>query len=285
MGSKHGNQLHLFTSRIHQLLKNKRFVFLLATSVFFAALLTPNNYNSSPKRKGVGTRDATGELHSILRRSHMGRASVAIVKVVDDETDPEEPQIKYLVQRKSHDYPIAAFRGSICLLGGNANKLDASPVETLIRELKEELGSAGSLSWIHNIKSENIIDDSSTKGPMYTNSTKAGQIRYLGLTKHTQSSSILQKPHEYSFVCALYEITLYPFQLPPNVLYPRGALLSEGSLVLLTEEQLVHHAKYAWGYEFTVRDYFGKNVSNVCEGVSVESVEEEEIGEWRPEKR
>ena len=102
---------------------------------------------------------------------------------------------------------------------------------------------------------------------------------------HSQSAKVVQKKHPYSFLCALYEITLYPFQLPPTILYPRGATVQEGRLALLTEDQLIHHAKYSWGYEYTISRYFGKNVSNVVDGVGVEDVASESVGEWTPEKR
>ena len=39
--------------------------------------------------------------------------------------------VQYLVQMKSHDYPITAFRGTVCLLGGNTNTHDATPLDTL----------------------------------------------------------------------------------------------------------------------------------------------------------
>ena len=241
------------------------------------------------RRKGVGGRDATGELHSVLRRKQEGRAAVAIIRVIDDETDQEKTTVKYLVQLKSHDYPILPFRGSVCLVGGNANKDDATSVDTLVRELKEELGtseSSASLSWINKINTDKIINDSmSLQIPYNMNATNiAGRIRYLGLTMHTQSAELVKKSHPYSFLCALYEITLYPFQLPPSILFPRGATVQEGRLALLTEDQLIHHAKYSWGYEYTMSAYFGKNVSNVCEGVSVSDITEDEVGSWRPVK-
>jgi hypothetical protein len=61
------------------------------------------------KRKGVGRRDATGELHSVLRRKTEGRAAVTIIRVIDGETDPNAPLVKYLVQMKSHTIPSLNF--------------------------------------------------------------------------------------------------------------------------------------------------------------------------------
>lgn len=283
--------MNLSLTRLQVMLANKRITFLislvLATLTFHVT--SPDGLfgtkQANNKRRGVGGRDATSELHSVLRRKTEGRAAVAIIRVIDDETDP--PVVKYLVQMKSHDYPISEFRGSICLLGGNANVNDATPIDTLVRELKEELGSTGSLSWINKINADKVIDDSAElQIPYNKNATNtAGQIRYLGLSMHSHSAEVVQKPHPYSFLCALYEITLYPFQLPPTILYPRGATVHEGRLALLTEDQLIHHAKYSWGYEYTMSSYFGKNVTNVVKGVSVEDVASEDAGVWRPEKR
>jgi 8-oxo-dGTP pyrophosphatase MutT (NUDIX family) len=285
--------MNLSLTRIQVMLANKKISFLI--SIVLATLTlhitSPDGLfglkQSNNKRKGVGGRDATGELHSVLRRKEEGRAAVAIIRVIDDETDPDVPVVKYLVQMKSHDYPIPAFRGSICLLGGNANTNDATPIDTLVRELKEELGSTGSLSWINKINADKVIDESALlQIPYNKNATNtAGRIRFLGLSMHSQSAKVVQKKHPYSFLCALYEITLYPFQLPPTILYPRGATVQEGRLALLTEDQLIHHAKYSWGYEYTMSRYFGKNVSNVVDGVGVEDVASESVGEWTPEKR
>ena len=63
--------------------------------------------------------------------------------------------------------------------------------------------------------------------------------------------------------------------------------MQEGQLALLSEDQLIWHAKYAWGYEFTVRRYFGRNTTNICEGTSVEDVDESVWNEtvWTPLKR
>lgn len=295
MGSKDAPLHHIKLSlkRLQRMLANKKIAFLI--SIVFATLAfhttSPDGLfglkQANNKRTGVGGRDATVELHSVLRRKQEGRAAVAIIRVIDDETDPDMPVVKYLVQMKSHDYPIPAFRGSICLLGGNANNNDATPVDTLVRELKEELGSTGSLSWIHKIDADKVIDDSAfLQIPYNKNATNAaGQVRYLGLSMHSQSAKVLKKNHPYSFLCALYEITLYPFQLPPTILHPRGATVQEGRLALLTEDQLIHHATYSWGYDYTMSRYFGKNVTTFCDGVSVEDVTSEDAGEWRPEKR
>ena len=289
MGSKQKPCIPLSLTRLQVLLANKKIVFVLSTlliTLLYEASVhtTLLSSSSKTKRKGVGGRDATGELSSLLRSNQQGRAAVAILRVVDDDAKKEE---KYLVQIKSHDYPIPPFRGSICLPGGNANADDPSPVDTLVRELREELGS---LSWINDIDAANIVDESDlqmSNKPYYNTTTverKPGTIRYLGLSRHVQSAALVRKSHPYAFLCALYEITLRSSQLPPTVLYPRGATVQEGRLALLNKYQLMKHAKYSWGYEFTMSAYFGMNATNVCEGVSVEDLPEGELGEWRPEK-
>ncbi|KAL3802085.1 hypothetical protein HJC23_010841 [Cyclotella cryptica] len=289
MGSKRKPCILLSPTRLQVLFANKKLTFLLSivllTLLYEASIHTTLlSSSSNKKRKGVGGRDATSELSSLLRSKRDGRAAVAIIRVVDEDVKKE---VKYLVQIKSHDYPISPFRGAICLLGGNANTDDISPVDTLVRELHEELGA---LSWVNDITAEKVVDDSDFQRlgkPHYNNTSvelKPGTVRYVGLSRHTQSAALVQKSHPYAFLCALYEITLRPSQLPPTVLYPRGATVQEGRLALLNKYQLMKHAKYSWGYEFTMSTYFGMNATNVCEGVSVEELAEGSFGEWRPEK-
>ena len=90
----------------------------------------------------------------------------------------------------------------------------------------------------------------------------------------------------YAFVCALYEITLRPEQLPPSVVYPRGANVQEGRVVLLSEDQLVRHSSYAWGYEHTMGRYFGRETANKQRGTAVSDVGEKDWKEmtWTPAK-
>lgn len=230
---------------------------------------------SSGIRYGLGAGDDTnGELNSALRKG-AGRASVAIIRVIDDATaaaaaasidginggsnGDSNNKVRYLVQLKSHDYPIEAFRGTVCLLGGNANDKDNTPLDTLKRELNEELYHP---NWVSNLggysgNSNDSDDDKSVwkivnvSNETYTNHTHSapsspGIIRYIGTSMHFQSSTLINKPTPYAFLCALYEITISSNQLPPGVLTPRGANVREGRTVLLTEEQLVRHSKYAW---------------------------------------
>jgi hypothetical protein len=119
---------------------------------------SPYQRDASTKRYGLGAGDADGELKSALRRGGEGRAAVAIIRVIDVDgsssssrsTDGNDGNgdVTYLVQVKSHDYPIEAFRGAVCLLGGNANVDDVTPLDTLRRELDEELFHP---AWVKNL--------------------------------------------------------------------------------------------------------------------------------------
>ena len=272
---------------------------------------------SSGVRYGLGAGDdTTGELDSALQRKGDGRAAVAIIRVIDDDAagaaaagdsinginrgsnDDTNNKVRYLVQLKSHDYPIEAFRGTVCLLGGNANDKDGTPLDTLKRELNEEMyhpiwvSNLGGNSGSNNNDSDDdesawkIVDVSKGSYSNYTHTAPSspGIIRYIGTSIHFQSSALIHKPTPYAFLCALYEITISTNQLPPSVLKPRGANVREGRTVLLTEEQLVQHSKYAWGYEYTIEKYFGRNVVNKQVGAAVSIVDDRNII-WTPGKK
>lgn len=238
--------------------------------------------------------------------------------------------VQYLVQFKSHDYPIEAFRGTVCLLGGNAKgdtkkkmvKLlgkqdgggggDVTSLDTLKRELSEELLSP---DWVGKIKEEDVIDDSKLLGgKMLFNTTSLppavvidesdennnkdtsnnnfqdgrfpGTVRYLGTTLHSHTAELLHQPNPYAFLCALYEITIGIDQLPHAILHPVGATVQEGRIGLLTQDQLLKHAKYSWGYESTMETYFGRKSWNKQKGASVSEVDENiwETTSWTPLK-
>ena len=116
MGSKQRPFCHLSLTRLQLLLANKKLSFLV--SILLASILyqtqAPHGLlsSSSNKRKGLGGGDASGELHSVLRRKQEGRAAVAIIRVTDD-IDPSnasaEPQTKYLVQIKATTIPSRPF--------------------------------------------------------------------------------------------------------------------------------------------------------------------------------
>lgn len=267
---------------------------LLLASVAYYLTVGGGPFSSSwsssrgARRHGLGAGDTRGELTAALRRRGDGRAAVAVIRVAGaDGGDPGE--VRYLVQVKSHDYPIEAFRGTVCLLGGNANKNDATPLDTLLRELNEELRDP---DWVAAIDAGEVIDDSAirTTARPYHNASDArlrpGAVRYLGTTLHFQSADLLHKPNPYAFLCALYEVTLRPDQLPPSAIYPRGANIREGRVVLLTEDQLVRHSRYAWGYEHTMESYFGRRTTNKQRGTAVSVVDEDTWREtvWTPEK-
>jgi hypothetical protein len=183
-------------------------------------------------------------------------------------------------------------------LGGNANDKDGTPLDTLKRELNEEMyhpiwvSNLGGNSGSNNNDSDDdesawkIVDVSKGSYSNYTHTAPSspGIIRYIGTSIHFQSSTLIHKPTPYAFLCALYEITISTNQLPPSVLKPRGANVREGRTVLLTEEQLVQHSKYAWGYEYTIEKYFGRNVVNKQVGAAVSIVDDRNII-WTPGKK
>mmetsp|Transcript_3869 Transcript_3869/g.8523 ORF Transcript_3869/g.8523 Transcript_3869/m.8523 type:complete len:306 (+) Transcript_3869:148-1065(+) len=296
------SSLRTIKARIHStILANKKLSFLLtlllaSSLLFFLSTHEPSNPYIS-KRYGLGAGDTNGELKTALKRKGDGRAAVAIIRVVGMNAETQAAKegnhynphndVSYLVQVKSHDYPIAPFRGTVCLLGGNANKHDETALDTLKRELNEELHSP---DWVDAIDPTKVIDDSSiqfTQQPMHNSSAVPhipGTVRYLGTTLHFQSAALLSKHAPYAFMCALYEITLRPEQLPPGAIYPRGANIQEGRIVLLNEEQLRKHSKYAWGYEYTMERYFGKKTMNKQKGTAVTEVEEDTWKEtpWTP---
>ena len=208
---------------------------------------------------------------------------MAIIRVDMDDG------VRYLVQVKSHDYPVEIFRGTACLLGGNAQPSDAAPLDTLLRELNEELGDP---KWVGAIDPGAVVDDSaSAVGEPPFNSSAVGPpapgtVRYLGATLHFQSASLLGRDAPYAFLCALYKITIRPDQLPPKALYPRGANIREGRVALLSEDQLLRHSKYAWGYEYTMDRYFGGRTANKQSGTAVTEVDKQTWREttWAPLK-
>jgi len=61
------------------------------------------------------------------------------VAIIYSKDDPS----RIFLETKTSDYPVKVFAGSLCLIGGNwigeAAKADANPMETLRRELDEEL--------------------------------------------------------------------------------------------------------------------------------------------------
>ena len=286
--------------------------FILAT-LFYTPIYISST-NSNHKRYGLGGPSASAsELTSALRRKSDGRAAVAIIRVVGLQTEHgiksnPKNEVQYLVQYKSHDYPIQAFRGAVCLLGGNANAKakkkggvggDVTPLDTLKRELNEELLNP---EWVHTLQEKNVIDDSMLGKTLYNSTSLSavdatdendngdarvpGTVRYLGTTLHSHTAELIQKPKPYAFYCALYEITIGIDQLPHSILHPVGATVQEGRLALLTQDQLLKHAKYSWGYEYTMETYFGKKTWNKQNGASVSDVDGNiwKTTSWTPPK-
>ena len=287
-GRKHSSLLSIKQTIISAIYTNKKLFFisaLLASIACYSASSIISNERTNPhisKRHNRGDNNAA-ELKAALKRKGDGRAAVAIIRVVQPTNETQ-----YLVQLKSHDYPIEAFRGAVCLLGGNADKRDDSPIDTLKRELNEELISP---DWVDTIiNPTNIIDDSALQlsdRPLYNTTThmlQPGTIRYLGATLHFQSAEIINKPNSYAFTCALYEITITEDQVPSHIF--KGANVQEGRVVLLTEDQLIQHSKFAWGYEYTIEKYFGRKTRNKQKGTAVSTVDKKtwEESVWAPEK-
>lgn len=343
MGSKETTirrrlQLACFTNK-------RNFVVSFITSFILSTIFyTPIYFSQTNKssfhnlRYGTGGSSASDtELSSTLRRASIGRAAVAIIRVTGLKSEhgfksiPNNNEVQYLIQFKSHDYPIEAFRGTVCLLGGNVKTAttrrkkkggesdggDVTPLDTLKRELNEELLQP---DWVQSIREEDVIDDSKlflggvSIGPLFnsTSLTPAaaaapavketgddenghsesdsnndgrvpGTIRYLGTTLHSHTSELLQTPHPYEFLCALYEITIGAHQLPHGILHTRGATVQEGRLALLSQDQLLKHAEYSWGYEYTIETYFGKSTWKKQVGTSVSEVSENiwNMTSWR----
>ncbi len=325
-------------------LTNRKFAFLisflLAVITYTPIYISQNNNNDKLNhniRYGVGGSSASDELTSALNRKTYGRAAVAIIRVVGLKSEhgikaiPNNNEVQYLVQIKSHDYPIEAFRGAVCLVGGNVNVADdkkkkkgaaleevdhdVTPLDTLKRELNEELLHP---TWVDSFQEKDVVDDSNlfTLGddPMFSTTSlvsntvadaasneenednndnnddddprQPGTIRYLGTTLHSHTSQLLQTPDPYAFYCALYEITIGINQLPHGILHQVGANVQEGRLALLSQDQLLQHASFAWGYEYTMGRYFGKTSRNKQVGASVSNVDENlwDKTSWNPGK-
>jgi hypothetical protein len=323
-------------------LTNRKFTFLisfvLAVITYTPIYISQNNNNNKLNRNiryGVGGSSASDELTSALNRKTYGRAAVAIIRVVGLKSEhgikaiPNNNEVQYLVQIKSHDYPIEAFRGAVCLVGGNVNvadnntkkkknkmlkgaaieevDYDVTPLDTLKRELNEELLHP---TWVDSFQEKDVVDDSNLAlgdDPMFSTTSlvadsnenednndnnddddprQPGTIRYLGTTLHSHTSQLLQTPDPYAFYCALYEITIGINQLPHGILHQVGANVQEGRLALLSQDQLLQHASFAWGYEYTMERYFGKTSRNKQVGASVSDVDEKlwDTTSWNPGK-
>ena len=76
----------------------------------------------------LGSHAAMDLLNSAPKR---GYAAIAILKCPDGQ---------YVWQRKTRGYPIPSQVGGLCLFGGNKEESDGTARDTIMRELKEELG-------------------------------------------------------------------------------------------------------------------------------------------------
>jgi len=211
-------------------------------------------------------KDTTEELNATLRRRSKGRAAVVIIRVVEDDDGNVETKnvnkssttmsaTRYLVQRKSRDYPIEPFRRAVCLFGGNAEATDKEPIDTLKRELGEEL-------------------------PLDLVSPILSSLQFVGTSMNAQTAKLLGKNEPYAFMCACYEATLSAKQVKEA--FQNKINDEEGSHVLLTKEQLLTEEKYAWGYDSVMSTYFGTRVKNFCNGVTVTKLSDDHLKDWTP---
>jgi 8-oxo-dGTP pyrophosphatase MutT (NUDIX family) len=209
----------------------------------------------SPKIRSSANVD-TG-LNATLKRLNNGRAAVVIIQVVD-EKGKENSSPSYLFQRKSRDYPILAFRTAVCLFGGNAESEDATPLETLSRELTEELPS----SFVRTI----------LEHPTF---------RYFGTFRNEHVPYLLGRADSYTFLCACYTVTISTNELPTPADWKASKMGDEeGSHELIAEEQLKEKEKYAWGYDFVFSSFLHTKVKNMMLGSHVTKVSDNYLVEW-----
>mmetsp|Transcript_21329 Transcript_21329/g.32870 ORF Transcript_21329/g.32870 Transcript_21329/m.32870 type:complete len:239 (-) Transcript_21329:490-1206(-) len=203
------------------------------------------------------------ELNATLRRRAKGRAAVVIIRVVEDDvngnTDIDQSSTmsttRYLVQRKSRDYPIEPFRRAVCLFGGNAEATDKEPLDTLKRELGEEL-------------------------PPDLVPPILSTLQFVGTSMNAQTAQLLGKAEPYAFMCACYEATLSAKQVSAS--FQNDINDKEGSHVLLSKEELLKEEKYAWGYDSVMSTYFGSRVKHFCKGATVTKLSNDALKDWTP---
>lgn len=209
-------------------------------------------YKDFPKNNKINnfeTDNHQQELDETLQRRANGRAAVIIIRVENGTKNGHDDEPRYLVQRKSEDYPIQAFQNAICLFGGNAKLADKTPLETLQRELKEELPP----ELVHKVM----------KNPSVFN-----------LTLNSQTAEMINKTDDYAFACASYQTVLSFEDLPSNF------SSMEGSYALLTKNQLLTEESYAWGYDHIMSTYFQEPVRHFAKGASVSKLDINTLKNW-----
>ena len=188
---------------------------------------------------------------------------MVIIRVVEDninditniDQSSATSKTRYLVQRKSRDYPIEPFRRAVCLFGGNAESTDNEPLDTLKRELGEELPS----DLVPSILSS---------------------LQFVGTSMNAQTAELLGKAEPYAFMCACYEATLSAKQVKAS--FQNEINDKEGNHALLSKEELMEEEKYAWGYDSVMSTYFGSRVKHFCKGVTVTKLSNDDLKDWTP---
>ena len=200
---------------------------------------------------------SNNHLSQTLKRHKNGKAAVAMIRVLfDNSTEDDQNQEVYLMQRKSLNYPIQKFSNALCLYGGNSEDIDENqPIQTLIRELREELP-------------DKLVDQLVINGFSFlTFSYHDQNLHLLRNLNNTDTNDEKSEKDEYAYVCALYES--YISWNDWKRLTTNSSQDVEGNHILLSKEQLLkEEPKYAWGYDYLVSDYFGQNVTQFCDGVT-----------------
>lgn len=222
--------------------------------------------NRAKEEKSVSSPSLLTDNHltATLSRHREGQAAVVIIRVTETDDLYQSPQTdRFLLQRKSPDYPVPIFGNTLCIYGGNAEAIDNNqPFETLIRELKEEIPTE-------------IVDILLRNG-----------IEFLNFAYHYQEPKVLRKrtdlqglqtndPVEgddvdYGYVCALYEGRISSRDLNSIFSMYENRNELEGNHVLFSREEVLQDPSgFAWGYDHTMSRYFGENVHHFKDGVTV----------------
>ena len=238
------------TKSIKMTLSNtKQKVFIL---VFFVLFCLQYNIIYRRANSSIWVEDSQKELSETLDRQEKGRAAVVIIKVDDFD---EEGKSWYLFQRKSADYPIPIFRKALCIIGGNAESSDDKPLQTLSRELGEELPSS--------------LVDSILKSPT---------LSYFGTFQNSHTAKLVQKPNPYTFLCACYIVTISKNDIPSEWINSDNN--EEGSYELVQEDDLLKNETFAFGFDSVFSWYIGKDVSHFVEGADVTKRSDNDLSEW-----
>jgi len=217
----------------------------------------------SRAREGSSSQSMENHLSETLNRHREGQAAVVIIRVTETDELYLSPQTdRFLLQRKSPDYPVPIFGNALCIYGGNAEAVDNNqPFRTLIRELKEEIPPE-------------IVDVLVHNGIHFLNFAYHYQAPHI-LKKRTDvvDATTNQEDADYGYVCALYEARISYRDLSTIFSKYENRNELEGNHVLFTREEVLQDPNgFAWGYDHTMSRYFGENVHHFKEGVSVSNL-------------